>query len=498
MQKAAKEMMKLKLFRDARPTKALGILTALTILAGLFAFRNAPVNAGFPVTVIDDLGRTVTIPNAPTRIVCVSPGVTEIVYALGLGDKVVGVDIYSDYPPEVISKRRIRDIYTPDPDEIAALNPDVVIIYSFFGPGDPNVENLERLGVPLIVTCPTSFDDVFRDILLIGNATGRRVEAGALTNTLKERVKRVRDLTCNVTKKPKVYFEIWYPPIYTVGPGSWPHHLIEIAGGINIFGNASTSWVNPVEEEVIVAKPDIIITIRGMPGYHETLETIKMRGAGWEEIPAIKNGKVYSLDESLVGRPGPRLVDGLEIMAGILHPELFNVAATWTLDLNTAELRFSTQKLTLQALVRADIEVLKAANNGSLVVSALLSGPEVPKTLKLVGKYLKIECGVPSGLVFTLKVYYSKSELNNLGVSEESLKIYYWSEERAEWLPLESIVNRDEGYVKAVVDHLTYFALMGEAQPNVLETPIPLWVVLIVVGVLSLICVVIYIAARKH
>lgn len=479
--------------------KKLGLLMFITVFVGLFALEIKNVNASFPVTVIDDLGRIVTIPNVPQKIVCISPSVTEIVYALGLGDKVVGVDKYSDYPPEAIYKRRIGDIYSPDPEEVAALNPDLIILYSFYGPGDPNVENLERLNIPIIATCPATFDDIFEDILLIGNATGKSLEAKTLVDSLKERVKNVNEIVCNVTYRPKVYFEIWYPPIYTVGPGSWPHHLIEIAGGINIFGNASTSWVNPTEEEVFEAKPDIIISVRGMPGYYETLETMKNRGPGWGEVPAIKNGKVYSLDESLIGRPGPRLVIGLEVIAGILHPELFNVANTLTLDLNTAELQFSTQKLTLQALIKAEIEVLKAANNGSLIASALLDGPEPPKNLKLVGNYLKIECGVPQGLMFTLKIYYSKSELESLGIDEASLRIYYWDGERHEWIPLESFVNQREGYVKAIVSHLTYFALMGEPQPNIWEAPIPLWTALtVVVVILLLTCVAAYVISRKR
>jgi len=457
-----------KKFRNMNFMRKLGILIVAILFAELFVFGKTSVNASFPITVVDDLGRIVTISKAPTRIVCIAPSATEIVYALGLGDKVVGVDIYSDYPTEVMSKRRISNIYSPDPEEVSTLQPDLVVMYSFHGPGDPNVENLERLGVPLIVTYPTTISDVFRDIRLVGNATGKYLEAKAIVEVLKERVDRVKNLTCNAVYKPKVYFEIWYPLIYSVGSGSWPHNLIEIAGGKNIFENVSTSWVNPTEEEVVVAKPDVILTIRGMPGYHENLETIKSRGTVWG-VPAIKNGRVYALDESLVGRPGPRIVDGLEIVASILRPELFNVLTTLTLDLNMAQLQFSTQKLTLQFPVRAEIEILKAANNGSLIFSTLVKGPGTPKNLKLIGNYLKIDCGMPQGLMFTLKIYYSRSEIDALMVKEESLKIYHWNEEDAVWNPLESVVNRDKGYVKALVDHLTYFALMGESQPSVWE-----------------------------
>jgi hypothetical protein len=142
--------------------------------------------------------------------------------------------------------------------------------------------------------------------------------------------------------------------------------------------------------------------------------------------------------------------------------------------------------------------VLKAAGNGSLIAAALLDGPEIPKNLKLVGNYLKIECSMPEGLIFVLKIYYHKNELKTLGIDENSLKIYYWNEEKHEWLPLESVINKDKGYVKAVVDHLTYFALIGESQPDVWQTPIPLWITLVITLILLLTCVAVYITSRKR
>lgn len=471
----------------------------LCLLAATVDVKNVAYgDPSFPVTVIDDLGRAVTINSQPERIVCIGPSVTEIVYALGLGDKVVGVDIYSDYPPEAVLKQRIGNIENPDPEEVAALNPDLVIMYSFYGPGDPSIEALEDLGFPITATCPGTFEDILRDIALIGNSTGRVSEAKTLVSRLKERLDYVRNVTDDVAYRPRVYFEFWYPPPTTSGPSSWPHSLIEAAGGTNVFGDAPTKWVNTNDEEVVQKDPEVIISIRGMPGYFETLETMKKR-LGWSSISAIKNEKVYFLDESLVARPGPRLFDGLEVLLTLLHPELFNATLIKTISLNMTELKTSSQLINIEAPTKTEIEVLKAAGNGSLIVMMAFVGPKLPENLKLVGNYMEIRCSVPTGLVFTLKINYDESDLNLLGIDESSLKIYYFDMENGEWFPLETFVNGDEDYAKAIVTHLTYFALAGEPGPSIWESPTPLWLSLILVVVAFLIAsIVTYVASRKR
>ncbi|MDH7476823.1 MAG: ABC transporter substrate-binding protein [Candidatus Bathyarchaeota archaeon] len=141
---------------------------------------------------------------------------------------------------EAVSKQRIGNIENPDPEEVAALDPDLVIMYSFYGKGDPSIEAIEKFGFPIIAICPGTFENFLRDIELIGNSTGKFSEAKALVSGLKERLEYISNLTSNVAYKQRVYFEFWYPPPTTAGPGSWPHSLIEIAGGTNIFGDATT------------------------------------------------------------------------------------------------------------------------------------------------------------------------------------------------------------------------------------------------------------------
>lgn len=454
-------------------------------------------NGAFPVTVTDDIGRTVTIPGSPQRIVCINPSTTEIAYALGLGDKIVGVDIYSDYPPEAVSKQRISDIYTPNPEQVAALYPDLVLIYSFFGPGDPNVDAIASLGINVLAIKPRSLNDIVNDLRLIGKATGRIEEAEALALQLNVTMNQIRDKTSNVTDKPSVYMEFWYPPPWTFGPNTWGDEIIRVAGGVNAFGDATTDYVETTDEEVIARNPDVIVSLYGAQHLHfATLEEMKKR-PGWASIKAVQNGKVYLLDENLIVRPGPRIVLGLEAVARFLHPELFGEQNI--LALNTTILKAATQTLNLTGLVKADITVFKATGNGTLIATATTDGPSPSSGLKLVGSYLKIECSTPEGLVLVLKIHYSESELASLGVDENSLKIYYWSREEENWLPLISSVNKGENYVEAFVPHLSSFALMGESPPPPWQTSVPLWLVIVAIVVISAITSIItYTVYRKR
>ncbi len=454
-------------------------------------------DASFPVTVTDDIGRTVTIASPPQRIVCIAPSTTEIAYALGLGNKIVGVDIYSDYPPEAISKQRISDIYTPNPEEVAALNPDLVLMYSFFGPGDPNVDAIEKLGINVIVLKPTNLSGIINDIRLVGQATGKIEEAETLASQLNETIIQIRDKTSNVTNKPSVYIEFWYPPPWTFGPNTWGDEIIRVAGGVNAFGDAQTDYVQTTDEDVIARDPDVIISLYGAQHLHfATLEEMRQRH-GWASIKAVQNGKVYLLDENLIARPGPRIVMGLEAVASFLHPELFG--ASNILALNTTILKTSTQTLNVSGLVKADITVFKATGNGTLIATVTSDGPAASDGLKLVGSYLELECSTPEGLVLVLRIYYSEGELASLGIPEDSLKIYYWSSEEEKWLPLISSVNKDANYVEAFVLHLACFALMGESQPPLWSAPVPLWLVIIAIAVISAItCIIVYAASRKR
>jgi iron complex transport system substrate-binding protein len=454
-----------------------GRVAALAILLGLalawLSTASIAASSSAPITIVDDLGRKVTV-GSSERIVAIGPSVTETLYALGLGDRVVGVDLYSDYPPEAVAKQKVSSWWTPDPEEVVALKPDVV----FYSVGNPAaLETLERAGLTVVALRPRTIDDIFRDIRLIGNITGKPQEAEALATSLSRRVDDVKERTQNVTVRPRVYMETWYPPPWTWGPGSWGHQMIELAGGRNAFEDAKTAFVQTTDEEVIARRPDAIVSLVGAM-HRVTLEDFKSR-PGWSDIPALAKGAVYLLDENLFVRPGPRIVEGLEELARILHPELFGGASVHTFPIAAAELKLGVRTLNVSGPMEVNLMLIKAAADGTLTVTLTKAGPEAPADRRLVGYYVDLRCSAPEGLALILRLHYREDWLKEARVEEGSLRIYAWDEGGRRWVPLSSALNEAGNYVEATVMHLSYFALMGKPAPPPpppWASPVPLWV----------------------
>lgn len=455
--------------------KIKGIISSCLIAIMIFVIGIAEVAVSSqPVTVVDDLGRTVTIMSSE-RIVSIGPSCTEILCALGLGDRIIAVDKYSDYPPEVVAKQKISKVMMPDPEEIIALNPDLVVYYHW-GPWDPTIETLSNLGLTVIALHPKTIEDVIKNIRLLGAATGKTREAEALASTLSQRINEIKSKTSQVTVKPKVYIESWYPPPWTFGPNTWGHQMIELAGGVNAFGDAAVEWVQTTDEEVIARNPDVIISLYGYMHY-ATLEDFKKR-PGWDKITAVTKGAVYLLDENLFHRPGPRIIEGLEALAKILHPDLFGGATAFTFLVNETLLETGIQSFRVTGAMNLDVLVVKAASSCTLMVTLSRTGPEIPPDKLLVGSYIDVDCSVPEGLVYILRIYYNEEQLRALGVSESSLRIYLWDEKSGRWVALNSALNREAKFVESTVMHLSYLALIGETAPRPppWEQPIPLWI----------------------
>ncbi|RLF16319.1 MAG: hypothetical protein DRJ97_01070 [Thermoprotei archaeon] len=463
----------------------LAILVALSLACPIAAFGSS---SRFPVTVVDDFGRRVTIDSEPQRIVCQGPSCTEIVYALGALDKIVAVDPYSDYPPEVVGRPKIGASglgyikLHASAEDFINLRPDLIITFSYVEEervSDTILPQLEALGLKVIVLKPSSIEDVLSDIELVGEAIGRRSEALALINNLKARIKAVEEKVKGVTYKPKVYMETWYPPPWTFGPGTWGHQLIEKAGGVNVFGDAKTQWLQASDEEVIARDPDIIISLRGAM-HNATLEDFKAR-PGWSQIKAVQRGEVYVVDENLFVRPGPRLVDGLEILAGILHPEIFGRVKIASVDVNVNAVRGGLAQTLSSAAEVFNFTLLlmetNAANNFALKATVTRVGPSPPQGLKMIGDYLNVHTSI-SGIALKLLVIinYRGAEVKKLGVDERTLAVYTWDGEK--WIRAASAVMVDEDLVVAMVNHTSYLALMGKPSPPpppLMSTPIPLW-----------------------
>ena len=285
----------------------------------------APVSTGvsFPLTLTDDLGRTVTLTSPAQRVVSLAPSNTEILFAIGAGAQVVGRDETSDYPAEAQSLPTVGGWSGFSAESIVALQPDLVL-----GQGDgftsPELAaSLESLGLTVyVVPNPHTLEDMYVNLQTVAALTGHEANATALVDSLKARVAALDAKIATVSERPTIYYETATEPSksYTVGPGSFIDGLIKRAGGTNAAGQLDGQWLTLGFEEVIALNPQVIIL--GDANYGESAETVAAR-PGWDVLSAVKNGMVFPIDDNLISRPGPRQVDGLEALAKLLHPELF-------------------------------------------------------------------------------------------------------------------------------------------------------------------------------
>jgi len=273
------------------------------------------------VTVVDDAQRTVEISGVPERIISLAPSNTEILFALGLGDKAVGVTDFCDYPEEAQEIEKVGGV-EPNLEKIVDLEPDLVL---YIG-GTAQLEKtqtMEDLGLTVLVLAPSDIEGIFADIELVGKATGAEDEAEELVAQLRRRMKEVTTKVAISSYRPLIFYELdATDPTrpYTAGPGSFIDALIDMAGGFNLGATGGMQWAQFSTEEIIAQDPKIIIL--GDANYGVTLESVEER-PGWGVITAVKEGAIYPIDDTLVSRPGPRIVDGLEELARIIHPELF-------------------------------------------------------------------------------------------------------------------------------------------------------------------------------
>jgi iron complex transport system substrate-binding protein len=270
--------------------------------------EQTPVNYVF-----DDLGRLVAINGTPQRIISLAPSNTEILFALGLGDKVVGVTDYCDYPPEALNKTKVGGYANPDIEKIVALNPDLILVA--YGTPMEVINTLVGLGLTVFGIKTTDLDDLLNDIRRVGEITDKEVEAQALTSAMASRIQAVTNQTAELQQKPRVFYIVWHDPLWTAGSGTFIHELIEKAGGVNIFGNV-TGYPMVSIEEVIARDPEIIIASEW--SYDWAINASELASTN-----ASQTGRIYTVDDDLVQRPGPRLVEGLEWFAHFIHLEIF-------------------------------------------------------------------------------------------------------------------------------------------------------------------------------
>lgn len=303
-------------------------IAIVVILFSAMVLHQTPLverGGGFPLEVEDDFGRVVVVEGCPKRIVSLAPSNTEVLFALGLGERVVGVTKYCDYPPEVLRLVRegritvVGGYADPSIERIVALKPDLVLAATTVQL--KVVRLLEGKGLVVVALAPKSVEDILRDIRLVGKITCRVEEAEKLVEDMEARIKSVLEKVRHATYRPRVYYEIWHNPLMSAGPGTWIDELIRLAGGENIFSDAKVKYPEVSSEAVIRRNPEVIIVKVGYMGGVAKDEI--GRRVGWSVIDAVKNDRIYEVDEDIVIRPGPRIVEGLEVLAKILHPELF-------------------------------------------------------------------------------------------------------------------------------------------------------------------------------
>lgn len=272
--------------------------------------------APFPVTVTDSNGNEVTFQTAPQRIVSLSAGHTESLFALGAAQQVVAVDKFSDYPPEAATRPQL-DAYEPNLEAITAFQPDLVVI--FFDPGDLQT-SLERLGIKvLFLAAPQSVDGVFQQILLLGQVTGHNQEAEELVAAMRSPIEAIQEKLADIQQGPRIFHEL-DPQFFTVGPGSFVDDLYRTLKAQNIAADTGEAYPQLSQEAIIEKDPEVIILADEPAGI--TAQSVKAR-PGWQNIAAVKNDRIYVVDPDLVSRPGPRLVEALQTLAQLLYPERF-------------------------------------------------------------------------------------------------------------------------------------------------------------------------------
>jgi iron complex transport system substrate-binding protein len=278
--------------------------------------------ANFPVTVKDDADRTITFDRPPQRIVSLTPGHTETLYALGAGDRVVVTDKYSDFPPENKPKATLDTYPKPNAEELVSLKPDLIVVLV---EGDEFIQQMEPRGIKVLKLFPKTFDGALGDIELLGRVTATESRARQITDEMRERAAAVVAKTKNAPK-PRVLYELdASEPArpFVAGPAGFFGGLVPMAGGQNVFDDIGKPSGQVSTEQIVARDPEIIIMgDADSPFNAQTPDMVRTR-PGWQTIAAVRTGRIHPLDQAFLSRPGPRLADGLERMAKIIHPELF-------------------------------------------------------------------------------------------------------------------------------------------------------------------------------
>ncbi len=283
----------------------------------LLWFLGLAMATSYPLTVRDDLGRTVVLSEAPKRVVVMLPSATETLCAIGACDLIVATDDYSNWPASVKSLPKVGGLYNPNIERILSFKPDLVIASKYGKLAD----TLSRAGIPTYAVKTETFEDIFKTARALGRLVDREAEAEALVAKIQAEVYRLESLAAKAKDRPTLYYEI-DPTPYTVGPNSFIGVLIAKARAKNIIP-ASLGLFPKISPELVVEKNPVVIVLGDAP-YGITREKIEAR-PGWSGIRAVQDGRVCELSKEetdVVHRPGPRVAQGLKVLIRCVHPEV--------------------------------------------------------------------------------------------------------------------------------------------------------------------------------
>jgi len=270
--------------------------------------------------VTDQLGRQITVPENPQRVVALAPSITEIIYALGQENLLKGVTLYSDFPPAAVNFPKVGSYVQLNLEKIVALKPDLCIAIK---DGNPRVvaNRLESLNIPVYAVDPRNLETVMQTVLEIGNLLNANQRAGLLVQRMRSRVFKVKSLVAKAGYRPRVFFQIGISPIVSVGTDTFMHELIVLAGGKNL-AQGPVAYPRFSREQVLALSPEVFI-ITSM-ARAAVFEQVKAEWSRWPNMPAIRDHRIFLEDSNFFDRPTPRLVDGLELLVKLIHPELFD------------------------------------------------------------------------------------------------------------------------------------------------------------------------------
>ena len=296
------------------------------VWASLVTVTEQPQPTNFTIT--DDLGKTYSFDEPVHGIVTLAPSNTEIVYAVGAGYKLVGRTSFCNYPIEAAAVDTIGSFWSPDKEKILLKNPDVVLATGAHAGSGGVTEWLEGKGIKVVTLMPETLSDILDDILMVGKLSGLESKAQTLVADMQATIDYVSSKTAGLTpaQKPSVLHVTWHSPLWIAGQGTFTNTVIELAGGTNLYSNVTGDVQVSTEDAILKNEtgPDIMTVVTGHGSAATTsFEYVIAADSPFKNCPCFTNNKIYMIDADLASRPGPRIVQALDLYAQFIHPEIF-------------------------------------------------------------------------------------------------------------------------------------------------------------------------------